>query len=126
MTAMRLQDAGPILDTRAKAEYKRRLAGLHEVECFNDPGRTEAIQQESDAIAEQLAAAVGLGGRDRKTGSQAERARTAVAKRIRGSIKRIVEATPSLGSHLAAYIRTGYFCSYNPDSSCFVRWKLGS
>jgi hypothetical protein len=111
MTAVRLQDTSPILDALAKAEYKRRLAELraelHAVECFNDPGRTEAIQQERDAIAEQLAAAVGLGGRDRKTGSQAERARTAVTKRIRGSIKRIVEATPSLEHHLASSIKTG-------------------
>jgi hypothetical protein len=126
---LRLQDAGPILDSNAKAEYKLRLAELRaeleDAERFNDLGRAEKIQEESNAIAEQLAGATGLGGRDRKAASHAERARTAVTKRIRGSIKRIGKATPSLGRHLDASIKTGYFCSYNPEPGCSVRWKLG-
>jgi Domain of unknown function (DUF4118) len=125
---LRLQDAGPILDAHARAEYKLRLAELRadlkEAERFNNPHRVEQIQEELNAIAEQLSAAVGLGGRDRKATSQAERARTAVTKRIRGSIKKIGNATPSLGHHLAASIKTGYFCSYSPAPDCAVKWKL--
>jgi len=130
MRTVRLQDSGPILDGRAKAEYKLRLAELRselqEAERFNDTDRVESIQQESDAIAKQLAVAVGLGGRNRKTASDAERARTAVTKRIRNSIQKLAKTTPSLGHHLASSIKTGYFCSYNPDPGCSVRWKLGS
>jgi hypothetical protein len=130
MRTVRLESGDPILDAQAKAEYKHRLAELREelkdAERFNDDDRTGRIQQERDAIAGQLAAAVGLGGKDRKTRSQAERARTAVTKRIRGSMKRIGKAAPSLGRHLVASIKTGYFCCYNPDRGCFVRWKLGS
>ena len=77
-----------------------------------------------DALAEQLAAAVGLGGRNRRIGSGAERARCAVTKRIKSSIKRIGEAIPSLGSHLAARVKTGYFCSYNPHPERPVAWKF--
>ena len=77
-----------------------------------------------DALAEQLAAAVGLGGRNRRSGSAAERARSAVTKRIKSSIKRIGEAIPSLGSHLATRVKTGYFCSYNPPSERPVAWKV--
>jgi hypothetical protein len=126
---LRLQDAGPILDAQAKGEYRLRLAELRtdlkEAERLNNPHRVAQIQEELNAIAEQLSAAVGLGGRDRKAASQAERARTAVTKRIRGSIKRIARITPALGHHLAVSVKTGYFCSYNPEPGCSVRWKFG-
>jgi non-specific serine/threonine protein kinase len=123
-----LSDAGPILDAQAKADYKRRLddlrRDLEEAERFNDLTHAERAQDEIDALVEQLAAAVGLGGRNRKSGSAAERARSAVTKRIKSSITRIGEAIPSLGSHLATRVRTGYFCSYNPPSERPVAWKV--
>jgi hypothetical protein len=130
ITTVHLEDAGPILDGRAKAEYKLRLAELRteleEAERFNDLERAERIEEESGVIAGQLAVAVGLGGRNRRTASHAERARSAITKRIRGSIQRIAKTSPSLGRHLAASIKTGYFCSYDPDPDCSIRWKLGS
>jgi Domain of unknown function (DUF4118) len=129
MRTAHFRDAGPILDAHAKADYKLRLAELREelkdAERFNDLERAERIEEESGVIAGQLAGAVGLGGRNRRTASHAERARSAVTKRIRGSIQRIAKASPSLGHHLAASIKTGYFCSYDPDPDCSIRWKLG-
>jgi hypothetical protein len=123
----RLSDLGPILDAQAKAEYKRRLDDLRkdlaEAERFNAPDRAERARDEMAALAEQLASAVGLGGRNRRTGSEAERARSAVTKRIKSSIKRIGKAIPSLGSHLAARVKTGCFCSYDPQSERSVAWK---
>jgi hypothetical protein len=128
MRTVRLESGDPILDARAKAEYKHRLAELREelteADRFNDLDRVEKIQREVNAITEQLTAAVGLGGRNRRAASQAERARSAVTKRIRGSIQRIAKATPSLGRHLAASVKTGYFCCYNPHPDCSVRWEL--
>jgi hypothetical protein len=130
MTTVRLESGNPILDKHAKAEYKLRLAELREelqeAERFNDPDRVDKIQQESDAISEQLAAAVGLGGRDRKARARAERARTAVTKRVRNAIEKIGKTTPSLGRHLATSIKTGYFCCYNPHPDRLVKWKLTS
>ncbi len=123
-----LQDAGPILDSRAKAEYKRRInelqADLEEAERFNDSYRAARVRCEMDAIAEQLAVAVGLGGRDRRSSCNAERARSAVTKRIKEAINRIAEVIPPLGCHLAARIKTGYFCSYNPHPDRPVAWKF--
>jgi len=123
-----LSDVGPILDAQAKDEYKRRLddlrRDLEEAERFNDTSRAERTREEMDALTEQLAAAVGLGGRNRPIGSGAERARSAVTKRIKASIKRIGETIPSLGSHLATRIRTGYFCSYSPHPERSVAWKF--
>jgi hypothetical protein len=130
MRTARLQDAGPILDARAKAEYARRLADLRgeleDAERLNDPERAVRAQQEMDSIADQLAAAVGLGGRNHRAASQAERARSAVTKRIKDSIDKIAEAMPALGRHLAARTKTGYFCCYNPNPDRPVRWKVRS
>lgn len=118
----------PMLDSQAKAEYQRRLnelrQELNEAERFKDPQRKAQAQNEVQAIADYLASAVGLGGRDRKTSSDAERARSAVTKCIKKAIQRIDEAIPSLGYHLVARIKTGYFCSYNPHPDRPVGWKL--
>jgi len=122
-----LRDAGPILDLKAKTEYKRRINDLRndleEAERFNDSYRATRARSEMDAIAEQLAAAVGVGGRDRRAASQAERARSAVTKRIKEAINKIAEVIPPLGRHLAARIKTGYFCSYKPHPDRPVSWK---
>jgi len=121
-------DVGPILDARAKAEYKRRLdelrKDLEEAERFQDFGRAERFRNEIDTLVQQLAAAVGLGGQDRRVGSDAERARSAVTKRIKNSIHRIGQVIPSLRIHLAARVKTGYFCSYNPHPERMVAWRF--
>ena len=113
---------------RRRAQLKSRLNDLrqelNEAERFNDFQRKTQAQNELQAIAEYLTSAVGVGGRDRKTLSDAERARSAVTKCIKKAIQKIGDANPSLGSHLAARIRTGYFCSYNPHSDRPVVWEL--
>ena len=123
-----LNDGRPILDAQAKGEYKRRLNELRqeldEAERFNDPDRAAKAQDEMNAIAQHLASAIGLGGRDRKTSSEAERARCAVTKRIKNAIQKIGDAIPTLGHHLTARIKTGYFCSYNPHPDRPVAWKF--
>jgi hypothetical protein len=128
LVTARLPDAGPVLDAQAKAECKRRLndlrQDLNEAEEFNDPGRAAKAQHEVNAIAQHLASAIGVAGRDRKTCSAAERARSAVTKRIKRAIRKIGEAIPSLGHHLSARIKAGYFCSYNPHPDRPVVWKF--
>ncbi len=123
-----VSDAGPVLDAQAKAECKRRLnelrQELNEAEQFNDPDRAAKAQDEVNAIARHVACAIGLAGRDRKTSCGAERARSAVTKRIRRAIRKIGEAIPSLGHHLCARIKAGYFCSYNPHPDRLVVWKF--
>jgi hypothetical protein len=95
-----------VLDAQAKAEYKCRVndlrQDLNQAERFNDPQRKTEVQNELQAIADHLASAVGLGGRDRKTSSDAERARSAVTKCVKKAVQKIGEAIPSLGYHLAA------------------------
>jgi tetratricopeptide (TPR) repeat protein len=122
------RDAEPLLDAQAKAAYKCRLGELREelaeAEANNDIGRAARAHAEMEAITEQLAAAVGLGGRDRKTGTPAERARLLVTQRLKATLKKIRENHPTLGHHLATSIRTGYFCSYTPDQQQPITWTV--
>ena len=118
----------PVLDAQAKVEYKHRVDDLrqelNQAERFNDPQRKTEVQNELLAIADHLASAVGLGGRDRKSSPDAERARSAVTKCIKKAVREIGEAIPVLGYHLAARIKTGYFCSYKPHPDRPVAWKF--
>jgi AAA ATPase domain len=111
-------DAGAILDARAKAEYQARLAALEDrIEVARSLGNDEALGQareELDVLAEHLASAVGLGGRDRRAASQVERARINVQRRLKDTIDAVASSDPALGRYLAAAIKTGTFCSFSP------------
>jgi tetratricopeptide (TPR) repeat protein len=111
-------DAGELLDAEAVAEYRERVRALEEeieeAESFNDPGRAARARAEREAIAAELARGVGLGGRARRAGAAAERARVNVQRRIRGAIKKIGESLPELAAYLDRAVRTGTFCGYEP------------
>jgi predicted ATPase/class 3 adenylate cyclase/tetratricopeptide (TPR) repeat protein len=51
------------------------------------------------------------------------RARANVGKSLRACLKRIEQAHPALREHLAATVRTGYFCSYQPDPHAPIEWR---
>jgi hypothetical protein len=117
---------GPILDERAKTEYRIRLRELEtelaEAEAWNDPARTSRLRDERDFLVRELASALGLGGRDRKAASNAERARVNVTRAIRAALDRIAEHSPELGRHLSITVRTGAFCSYQRDPLSPISW----
>ena len=121
-------DAGPALDSQAKAEYRSRLedlrAEIEEAESFNDPERAAHAREEMDFIAHELAAAVGLGGRDRKVASASERARVNVTRALRREIRRIADEDAGLGRELETTVRTGTFCAYEPDPRRPVAWEV--
>ena len=123
-----LGDAGEVLDAQAKAAYKRRLddlqEDLEEAQRFNDSGRAAKARAELDFLAAELAAGVGLGGRDRKAAAAAERARLNVTKSIKASLGKISDNHPALGQHLSPSIKTGTFCSYTPDPTHPISWTL--
>ena len=110
--------ADAVLDDQAKQAYRRRLQALDrevaDAEDQGDPDRVEKARAERDAIAHELAAALGLGGRDRGLGDPSERARKAVTERIRYSMARIAAVHPELAAHLEASVTTGSSCAYVP------------
>jgi hypothetical protein len=111
-------DAGPLIDRRARDEYRQRAEDLREAiaeaESFGDAHRAERARSELEALATELARGVGLGGRERKASATAERARVAVQRRVRDAIRRIAAHAPVIGDHLDRCVRTGAFCAYEP------------
>jgi hypothetical protein len=110
---------GEVLDDAAKAAYRRRLAELEAEQAeaveWGDGERASRARFEAEAVTAELAAAYGLGGRPRSGADPTERARKAVANRIRDALSRIEAAHPDLGRHLRNSVRTGTFCSYQPE-----------
>src|SRR5437764_15204456 len=108
-----------VLDAKARAAYKQRLEELEddlaEAESFNDTERAARAREERDFLAAELAGALGLGGRERRLADPSERARKAVTMRIRNSLGRVAKVHPDLARHLERSVRTGTFCSYEPE-----------
>ncbi len=100
------------------------ITKLAEATRWNDRGRATRVRAELEAVAAHLAGAVGLGQRDRLTPAPAERARSAVAHRLRAVIRRITAHHRDLGDHLAVRIRTGMFCLYTPARDGHVVWQV--
>jgi hypothetical protein len=111
-------DAGPLLDARARAAYRDRYRELEqaieEAEAMNDAGRAARARAEREALADELARGVGLGGRERVAGAAAERARVNVQRRLKDALERISAADATMGRHLTRSVKTGMFCSYEP------------
>jgi tetratricopeptide (TPR) repeat protein len=119
-------DTGAILDERAKAAYRRRLAEIEEdieqARALDDTDREAQADAERAFLVRELASAVGLGGRDRRAASDSERARSGVTRAVRQAIARIGEHHPQLGEHLTRSIRTGTYCAYVPDPNTPATW----
>jgi len=117
---------GELLDARARAEYKRRIAelddDLDEAEAAADLARAEKARLERDFLFRELRAATGLGGRGRRTGDPADRARKAVSARIRLAINRLDGDHPIVARHLSHSIRTGLYCAYEPETD--TAWQV--
>jgi tetratricopeptide (TPR) repeat protein len=125
-----LGDAGDMLDEQAKVAYRRRLSDLREeLEEAKELGslaRAERAEAEIDALTRELSRAVGLGGRNRRAASASERARQTVTKTIRAVLDRIAENDSTLGDILSRCVRTGTFCSYQPDPDFPVAWEFAA
>jgi tetratricopeptide (TPR) repeat protein len=119
-------EPGPALDAQARRAYERRIRELQEeiddAGTANDPIRGERAEVELDALVQQLAEAFGLSGRERATGSAAERARSAVGWRVRAAVRHAAELHPELGRHWKNAVRTGTWCSYRPEAA--IRWDV--
>jgi tetratricopeptide (TPR) repeat protein len=116
-----------VLDRSARSAYRARAEELREeveqARRDHDPERATRARVELEAIADELTAAVGLGGRARRLGDPAERARKTVSWRLRSTLDRIDREHPALGRHLRRSLRMGTFCSYEPDPP--VVWEVG-
>ena len=108
--------ADDILDARALAEYRHRLAELDDdlaqAEQWNDTERASRARTERDFLLQELASATGIHGRPRRLGSESERARVNVTRAIRSAIDRIRTHNPDAAVQLDQAVKTGTYCCY--------------
>ena len=123
-----LGDAGEMLDAKAKQEYQHRLIELREdLEDLRERGdetRAAEVESEIDFLHREIARAVGLGGRDRRAGSAAERARLNVTRAIKSALQKISEHHGQLGELLDRSIKTGSFSCYLANPRTPVTWRF--
>jgi hypothetical protein len=107
-----------VLDREALRQYRRRLAELDDsldtAALRGDRERQAQWAAEREALIGELKRATGLGGRPRRTGSPAEKARVNVTRTIRHAIGELASRAPDLAAHLEASIVTGVTCCYEP------------
>jgi hypothetical protein len=107
-------------DHRARTSYRVRVTELQgqlaEAERNNDLGRCGPLREEIGALQDALAGAV------RPSVSVAERARVNVRNGISAALRTIEQDNPQLSRHFRRTLRTGTFCTYDPDAS--VTWEL--
>ncbi|WP_336205509.1 ATP-binding protein [Nonomuraea sp. LPB2021202275-12-8] len=108
----------PVLDRAAVTAYRSRLADLEaelaDAGDCHDGGRLERASEERESILAELREHVAPGGGIRAfRAAEVERARKAVAGRVRDSIRRISEVLPEAGAHLDRTVRTGVHCVYD-------------
>ena len=117
-------DAGPMLDREALRQYRQRLAELDDeldhAALHGDARRLAKRSAERDALIAELKRATGLGGRPRRSGSPAEKARLNVTRTIRHAITALSTTVPELAAHLDASIVTGVSCCYEPRTN--IAW----
>jgi tetratricopeptide (TPR) repeat protein len=123
-----VQQGIPVIDDQAREAYRRRLVDveedIEEALLLNDRTRLELAERDREYLVAELTRAVGLHGRARTTGGTAERARTSVARATRYALRRLADQHPLAAAHLQQAIRTGTYCSYQPDPVTPVRWTV--
>lgn len=117
--AIEESSTGETIDPTARRQYEQRIRDLQddidEAEANSDYERSYRLQDELDQLIEHLSAAIGHGGRTRRAGGSAERARSAVTHRVKAAIRQIAKLHPQLGNHLTHAVSTGTYCSYRPE-----------
>jgi hypothetical protein len=117
-------DTGPMLDRQALRQYRQRLGELDDeldaAAVRGDHARQAERSAERDALIAELRRATGLGGRPRRSGSPAEKARLNVTRTIRHAIADLAARAPELAAHLDESIVTGVSCCYEPQAD--IAW----
>lgn len=107
-----------VLDRQAVAAYRNRIAELRrsidQASEDHDLARADRDQSELEYLIAELQSAAGLGGRSRRLGSVAEKARLNVTRAIHSALDRIEAQDPDLAQLLRQCVQTGNQCSYTP------------
>jgi hypothetical protein len=117
----------PVLDRQARQSFRARIEDLEdqieEAEANNDPERAARARDEVEFILDEIDRATTPSG-SRRFPAEAERARLNVTRAIRSAISKVRAQDASLAHHLDHNIRTGTYCSYEPDLADALTWTL--
>ncbi|SEG23176.1 AAA ATPase domain-containing protein [Nonomuraea solani] len=109
----------PLLDEQALAAYRDHARRLVDEIAEAEGEAADLLRAQLDALAGELRAATGKGGRSRSFADPGERARTAVRKAVKRAIDEIAAADQEIARSIAATVSTGAQCVYTPGD---VRW----
>lgn len=119
MNAATVTEQVLVFDEKARKSYQMRIHELQEeiesAEKMNDVVQASELQKEYDQVIDHLKAAIGLKGKTRNASDPIEKVRSAVTWRIRNVITKLEKSHPELARHFDLSIKTGTFCSYNPE-----------
>lgn len=118
----------PVIDDEAARAYRRRLEEIGEeqesADRSGDAAASARLEDERAHLLAELRGATGLAGRRRTTGGSAERARVNVTRNLKRVIDQVQRAAPLAGAHLAASVRTGSRCRYEPAAGGPTAWVI--
>lgn len=118
----------PVLDTAARAAYRKRLDDLaRQMDVADRTGDVElaaTFAAERSALLAELRRAAGLGGRTRSHSAEAERARVNATRALRAVLTRLEPVAPIVAAHLRASVHTGSYFRYQPAAGGPARWQL--
>jgi tetratricopeptide (TPR) repeat protein len=122
---------GDVVDRTALEAYRRRLAeleaGVDDAARDGDPVRRARREAERQALVDELARVTGAFGRPRQFGNHpAERARKAVAGRVRDAIRKLEPVHPELAAHLSRAVVTGTYCRYRATDTAWEVSREGT
>jgi hypothetical protein len=119
-----LKRNGTAMTPESKRILQNHLKGLTEkIEEAIERGDEDLqghLEDEQENILQQLAKDFGLEGKPRKSDSLAEQLRKNITNCINKDKKRLQKTFPEFAEHLV-FIKTGIFCSYEPNSG--IEWQ---
>ncbi len=117
-----------VRDTRGLRYVAHLLASpdqpLAASELANAIRAVERAAGEADLARSSAEASPQIGPTAESRLEAAERARSAVTKRIKDAIRKIEVCHPVLGRHLERTVKTGLACVYRPDPDRPTHWVL--
>lgn len=124
LTAVDGHETADVIDEEAGTQYRRRIAELDAKK--SSVGLTAAEEKELQALRDQLAQALGVGGRPRKMAGPAERARSNVWHALERAYQAIEQPLPLMAQYLRNSIDRGSVFTYRPHEPISWNIDLGS
>jgi hypothetical protein len=102
--------------------YEEKTVRLNDTQGFHHLAALLRAPGRQFHVAELLGITDGqLDRSSSRDDSSSERTRKAVANRLRTAMAKIKKAHPALWRHLVATVKTGKFCSHNPERQ--IEWR---